>query len=106
MSKCENREFNQQKHPEIRKGEMWLANDFTYSSEKRRMPVFKTARFGLVAYKKDGTALNDCNAPIFVEIKEYMSKTIDVKKERKTPAKKKAVKKSTTKKKAAKKGGK
>jgi len=58
--------FNQQLHPEIREGEVWLTND----SGHQFLSTFKTKRTGRLAYDVGGEVVDGLR-PVFVSREEY-----------------------------------
>lgn len=61
--------YNQQRHPELRDGEVWVTN--TYSPKCNHTVDWDTARVGRIAYDKDGVMLPPGRvAPIFVHWNE------------------------------------
>ncbi|MEK7159562.1 MAG: hypothetical protein AAB766_03640 [Patescibacteria group bacterium] len=63
------KQFDQQKHPELQEGEIWVTN-----SDMNEMKVgWKTARVGVTAYDTAGKVV-DGLVPIFVKKEEIEEK--------------------------------
>ena len=69
MNSLEN--FNQFKHPEIKKGEILLTNT---TPDKVRLIGYKIKRVGIIAYEDNSNKKIEGMVPVFVSIKEYKEK--------------------------------
>lgn len=62
--------FNQQKHPELLEGEMWISNSLPDRVEKIK---YKSVRVGETAFDTSGIVAKGL-IPVFISIEEYQQR--------------------------------